>query len=48
MVKNIIFDFDGVLVDSEILFVKSVGRYFLSKGYDFEEKNFIKWLALKQ
>ena len=47
MVKNIIFDFDGVLVDSEILFVKSVGRYFLSKGYDFEEKEFYKMAGTK-
>ena len=28
MIKNIIFDFDGVLVDSEILAAKAMRKYF--------------------
>ena len=31
MIKNIIFDFDGVLVDSEILVAKAMTKYLAEK-----------------
>ena len=40
MIKNIIFDFDGVIVDSEVIVGKSICKYLLKKGIDFEEKEF--------
>ena len=40
MIKNIIFDFDGVLVDSEILARKAFSRYLTSKNFDFSEQDF--------
>ena len=40
MINNIIFDFDGVLVDSEMLVAKSFSRYMNNLGYDFQEQNF--------
>ena len=40
MIKNIIFDFDGVLVDSEILARKAFSRYLTSKKFDFSEQDF--------
>ena len=30
MIKNIIFDFDGVIVDSEVLASKAFSKYFIS------------------
>ena len=40
MIKAIIFDFDGVLVDSEILVAKSLSRYLANKNIHFEEEEF--------
>ena len=35
MIRSIIFDFDGVLVDSEILVARAFSRYMIESGYDF-------------
>ena len=40
MIKNIIFDFDGVLVDSEILVAKAFAKYMQSFGIEIDEKEF--------
>ena len=40
MIKNIIFDFDGVLVDSEILAAKAFCRYLNKRNIKFTEKEF--------
>ncbi len=40
MIKNIIFDFDGVLVDSEILVAKAFAKYMQSFGVEVDEKEF--------
>ena len=40
MIKNIIFDFDGVLVDSEILAAKAFAKYMQNFGIDIDEKEF--------
>ena len=40
MIKNIIFDFDGVLVDSEILARKAFSQYLNSKNHKFSEEEF--------
>ena len=40
MIKNIIFDFDGVLVDSEILVSKAFAKYMQNSGIDIDEKEF--------
>ena len=40
MIKNIIFDFDGVLVDSEILVAKAFSKYLFQKNIIFSEKDF--------
>ena len=40
MIKNIIFDFDGVLVDSEILAAKAFSRYMTKFGVNVDEKEF--------
>ena len=42
MLKNIIFDFDGVLVDSEILARKAFCRYLANKGIELTEMDFSK------
>ena len=47
MINNIIFDFDGVLVDSEMLVAKSFSRYMNNLGYDFQEQNFAQFAGLK-
>ena len=47
MINNIIFDFDGVLVDSEMLVAKSFSKYMNSLGYDFQEQNFAQFAGLK-
>ena len=44
MINNIIFDFDGVLVDSEMLVAKSFSKYINNLGYDFQEQNFAKFI----
>ena len=40
MIKNIIFDFDGVLVDSEILVAKAFTKYMQELGIKTNEKEF--------
>ena len=40
MIKNIIFDFDGVLVDSEILVAKAFSKYMQELGIKTNEKEF--------
>ena len=40
MIKNIIFDFDGVLVDSEKLVAKAFSRYLANRNILFSEKEF--------
>ena len=40
MIKNIIFDFDGVLVDSEILVAKSLCKYLAIRNISFSEEKF--------
>ena len=47
MINNIIFDFDGVLVDSEMLVAKSFSKYINNLGYDFQEQNFAQFAGLK-
>ena len=37
MIKNIIFDFDGVIADSEILVAKAFSKYLESQNIDFSE-----------
>tara|TARA_B110000116_G_scaffold269728_1_gene286271 strand:+ start:922 stop:1581 length:660 start_codon:yes stop_codon:yes gene_type:complete len=40
MIKNIIFDFDGVIVDSEILVARAFSKYLESHNIIFSEKEF--------
>ena len=40
MIKNIIFDFDGVLVDSEILVARAFSKYMQNLGIKVDEKEF--------
>ena len=40
MIKNIIFDFDGVIVDSEILVARAFSKYLESLNISFSEKEF--------
>ena len=47
MINNIIFDFDGVLVDSEMLVAKSFSKYMNNLGYDFQEQYFAQFTGLK-
>lgn len=42
MINNIIFDFDGVLVDSEILARKIFSRYLATRNLDLSEQEFSK------
>ena len=39
MIKNIIFDFDGVLVDSEILVAKAFSKYMQELGIKTKKKS---------
>ncbi len=47
MIKNIIFDFDGVIVDSEVLASKAFAKYFKKFGYSFKEEQFYKYAGNK-
>ena len=47
MIKNIIFDFDGVIVDSEVLASKAFAKYFKKLGYSFKEEQFYKYAGKK-
>ena len=38
MIKNVIFDYDGVLVDSEYLIAKSLSQYLAKRKIIFTEK----------
>jgi len=47
MIKNIIFDFDGVLVDSEAIIAKSFSKYLADKNIFFSEKQFYEQAGKK-
>ena len=47
MIKNIIFDFDGVIVDSEVLVSKAFSKYFKKFGHSFKEEHFYKYAGNK-
>ena len=47
MLKNIIFDFDGVLVDSEILVAKAYVKYMQNFGIEIDEKEFANFAGKK-
>jgi len=47
MVKNIIFDFDGVLVDSEILVAKAYVKYMQNFGIKIDENEFANFAGKK-
>ena len=47
MIKNIIFDFDGVLVDSEILVAKAFAKYMQNFSIDIDEKEFASYAGKK-
>ena len=47
MIKNIIFDFDGVLVDSEMLVAKSFSKYLANRDIHFAEKDFSMYAGKK-
>ncbi len=47
MIKNIIFDFDGVLVDSEILVAKAFTKYMHKFGKKLDDKEFAKFAGKK-
>ena len=47
MIKNIIFDFDGVLVDSEILVAKAFAKYMQNFGINIDEKEFTSFAGKK-
>ena len=45
MIKAVLFDMDGVLVDSEDLSIEIGIKYFSSKGFKAEKKNFLSHLG---
>ena len=47
MIKNIIFDFDGVIVDSEVLTSKAFAKYFNQNGHLLEEEEFYSYAGMK-
>ena len=47
MIKNIIFDFDGVIVDSEVLVSKAFAKYFSKIDYAITEEKFYKYAGNK-
>ena len=47
MIKNIIFDFDGVIVDSEILASKAFFTYLNNKGHNLREEDFYGYAGMK-
>ena len=47
MINNIIFDFDGVIVDSEVLASKAFVKYFNNLGYSLKEEQFYKYAGNK-
>ncbi len=47
MIKNIIFDFDGVVVDSEVLASKAFSKYFSKFDKTIKEEQFYKYAGKK-
>ena len=47
MIKNIIFDFDGVIVDSEVLASKAFSKYFSTFDKSIKEEQFYKYAGKK-
>ena len=47
MIKNIIFDFDGVIVDSEVLASKAFSKYFSKFDLSIKEEQFYKYAGKK-
>ena len=47
MIKNIIFDFDGVLVDSEILVAKAFAKYMHNFGITINDREFADYAGNK-
>ena len=47
MIKNIIFDFDGVVADSEVLVGKAFCKYLKDYNIDFSEKEFSTYAGKK-
>ena len=47
MIKNIIFDFDGVLVDSEILVAKAFAKYMKTFAISIDDKEFANYAGKK-
>ena len=47
MIKNIIFDFDGVIVDSEVLASKAFAKYFNKFDRSIKEEQFYKYAGKK-
>ena len=47
MINNIIFDYDGVIVDSEIIVARSFSRYLTERDINFDEKEFSKFAGKK-
>ena len=47
MIKNIIFDFDGVLVDSEILVAKAFAKYMQNFDIEIDENEFATFAGKK-
>ena len=47
MIKNIIFDFDGVIVDSEVLASKAFAKYFSKVDDTIKEEQFYKYAGNK-
>ena len=47
MIKNIIFDFDGVLVDSEMLVAQSFCQYLSERNIKFTENDFSQFAGKK-
>ena len=47
MIKNIIFDFDGVLVDSEILVAKAFAKYMQNFGITMNDREFANYAGSK-
>ena len=47
MIENIIFDFDGVIVDSEVLASKAFAKYFSKFDRSIKEEHFYKYAGKK-
>ena len=47
MIRNIIFDFDGVIVDSEVLASRAFSVYFNNLGHSLKEEEFYCYAGMK-